>query len=272
MTHGCKPRFLDGPSGRLFSLHFSPVGKGLDQVVIHVPAFSEEMNKARRMVALQARSLATLGYHVLLFDLFGTGDSEGDFSDASWEAWLQDLAFLWHWAEENDFGSVSLWGLRMGCLLGSDFLVRYNKKAPFLLFWQPSVSGKTLLNQFLRLRIASAMIGDGPKESTKSLIESLEKRDHVEVAGYNLGPDLALPMMQSRLESLSAANFDALFWLELSNLPNAALLPASLRTLKHLEAQNPAVTPKALKGTAFWSTQEITEAQTLISETETLLC
>ena len=271
MSAECEPQFLDGPSGPLFSMYFPPAGRSRNHLIIHLPAFSEEMNKSRRMVALQARSLASLGYHVLVFDLFGTGDSAGEFADATWEAWLQDLAFVWDWAEQKDHATISLWGLRMGCLLGLDFLARHRKKVPYLLFWQPPANGQTLLTSFLRLRVASAMIGEGPRESTKMLMDTLAQGGHIEVAGYSLGPDLALPISRIRLENLPPAAFDALFWLELSNLPKVDLLPASLRALDQLKAKNAVVLSRALKGTAFWSTQEITEARVIIEETENLL-
>ena len=49
------------------------------------------MNKARRQAAIQARALASDGFSVLVPDLFGTGDSDGELRDARWETWLDDL-------------------------------------------------------------------------------------------------------------------------------------------------------------------------------------
>jgi predicted acyl esterase len=37
--------------------------------ILHIPAFAEEMNKSRRMVALQAQAFAKNGYAVLVLDL-----------------------------------------------------------------------------------------------------------------------------------------------------------------------------------------------------------
>src|SRR3546814_1526626 len=56
-----------------------------------------EMNRSRRMAALQARALAALGIDVLLLDLFGTGDSAGDFRDARWEIWREDAMAAVAW-------------------------------------------------------------------------------------------------------------------------------------------------------------------------------
>ena len=76
-----EPFFLDRASGSLFAIHHR-AGAAPCGTVLFIPPFAEEMNRARRMVALQARDLAAAGWDVLQLDLFGTGDSQGDFGDA----------------------------------------------------------------------------------------------------------------------------------------------------------------------------------------------
>src|SRR3546814_14690353 len=90
--------FIDGPAWRLFAIHHAAAphcrqGLGL----VYLPPFAEEMNRSRRMAALQARALAALGIDVLLLDLFGTGDSAGDFRDARWEIWREDAMAAVAW-------------------------------------------------------------------------------------------------------------------------------------------------------------------------------
>ena len=85
--------FLESARGRhLAVLHSPPAGVPPRTAILHVQAFAEEMNKARRMVALQSRALAGDGHAVLVLDLTGCGDASGDFGDATWEAWLADVA------------------------------------------------------------------------------------------------------------------------------------------------------------------------------------
>ena len=91
-----RPFFLQRGSRQLFCLHYAPAGASRGAVV-HVPAFAEEMNKSRRMASLQARALAAQGWHVLQLDLLGTGDSEGDFGDATWADWMDDVAEARRW-------------------------------------------------------------------------------------------------------------------------------------------------------------------------------
>ncbi|RLA42511.1 MAG: hypothetical protein DRQ97_13905 [Gammaproteobacteria bacterium] len=77
------------------------------------------MNKARPMVNRQARLLAEQGYCVVVPDLYGTGDSSGDFGEADWARWCDDITATLHWIKSSGGQSVCLWGLRLGCLLAS---------------------------------------------------------------------------------------------------------------------------------------------------------
>ena len=94
-------------------------------LVLYIHPFAEEMNKARRMAALQARALAQGGYSVLQIDLSGCGDSSGDFGDATWKGWVNDVVQGCHWlrgqsniqSAASDNVPLWLWGLRAGCLL-----------------------------------------------------------------------------------------------------------------------------------------------------------
>src|SRR5689334_9630124 len=75
---------------RLFAVHWPAAAPSLRQAVLVLPPFAEELNKCRPMLAAQARALAAAGLDVLLVDLFGTGDSDGEFVEARWERWQQD--------------------------------------------------------------------------------------------------------------------------------------------------------------------------------------
>ncbi|HEX6736185.1 MAG TPA: hydrolase 2, exosortase A system-associated, partial [Azonexus sp.] len=86
-----QPDFLTVHGGQRFCL-FHPAQDGVAKgAVLYLHPFAEEMNKARRMAALQSRALAAAGYDVLQFDLLGCGDSSGDFADATWPAWREDV-------------------------------------------------------------------------------------------------------------------------------------------------------------------------------------
>ena len=46
-------------------------------------------------------------------DLFGCGDSEGDFGEADWQQWLADVVGAAAWLREQTGSAPSLWGLRV---------------------------------------------------------------------------------------------------------------------------------------------------------------
>lgn len=72
------------------------------------------MNKSRHLVHLQAAALAHQGYRVLVLDPYGTGDSEGDFSEATPHRWVADYNFLISLLVEQGVQHFVAWGLRAG--------------------------------------------------------------------------------------------------------------------------------------------------------------
>lgn len=267
-----QPIFLAGAAGPLFCLHFVPApGKTPRGALLYLPPFAEEANRSRRMAVLQARRLAAQGWAVLLLDPFGTGDSAGSFHEARWELWLEDAerAATWlatTWPEI----SVTLWGLRLGALLAANLAARDSDRFSRLLFWQPLLRGDQFITQFLRLRVAAAMAA-GEKESGQELRARLEAGEILEVAGYELPPDLVTVVSGLRLEALlPALQGCAIDWLELNTAGSEPVLaPSSRRLLESLPASGgPRLTCLAVSGEPFWTIQEITLAPKLLDATD----
>ena len=103
--------FLPSPRGRLFAVLRAPTA-GVRGAIVHLPAFADEMNKARSVVAHASRVLADAGWAVLHLDPLGCGDSEGDFADATWEGWVRDAQVGAAWMRQHYPGQLWLWGLR----------------------------------------------------------------------------------------------------------------------------------------------------------------
>jgi exosortase A-associated hydrolase 2 len=193
-TPRVEPFFFDATPGTRFSLyhppspHVEPRG-----AILYIHPFADEMNKTRRMAALQARAFAAMGFAVLQIDLFGCGDSCGDFNAGRWEIWKGDLALAADWLAERTSGlPLHLWGVRLGGLLALDFASR--TRADSLILWQPFMSGRRCINEFLRLRLASqpeASPGAGPR-STSALRALLAVHGAIEVAGY----EVAIPLVK----------------------------------------------------------------------------
>ena len=199
--------FLQSSGGRRFCILHEPAGSGaVAGAMLYVHPFAEEMNKARRMAALQARALAAAGWTVLQVDLAGCGDSEGEFGEASWDRWVADVRDAAGWLRERSGHDPWLWGLRAGCLVAAEAAAGMGS-VPGLLFWQPVLSGKQFLQQFLRLKIASQILGsaDAARVDTRELRERLLRGDSVEVAGYELSPALAAGLEAADLAPIPGA-------------------------------------------------------------------
>jgi len=284
--------FLAARPGQRFCLHHAPADGVPRGLVLYLHPWAEEMNKSRRMAALQARAMAESGYAVLQIDLHGCGDSSDTWAEASWDGWVDDAlqALAWlqvRWPDGNRL-PLWLWGLRAGCLLASQVAARLDQSCQ-LLFWQPATSGKLLLQQFLRLKAAADLQGDA-KSILAAVRAGLAAGQPQDVAGYVLSPALAhgleqavlappkrlpLPLPPPPSPPLPAplppsttadepSDRGRVVWLEVSTRDDAGLLPASQAALAAWTAAGFAVQAAVVNGPAFWQTQEIEDAPALL--------
>lgn len=269
--------FLPARQGRRYTLIHAPQGTAVRGLVVHAPAFAEEMNKSRRMVAMQSRALAAAGYAVIRSDLFGCGDSSGDFADATWAGWVDDLHLAAATIRQRHPGvPLWWWGQRAGCLLAHQAALGRpdgDDDAPRLLLWQPPASGKLLLQQFLRLRAAAEMAGGDAKAAMESVKRELAAGRAVDIAGYALPAAVASGLEQATLAPPAGGPAKAtLLWLEVSSGAEAPqLLPASLPRIEAWRAAGHAVHTRAVAGPSFWQTTEIEDAPALVDATLALL-
>ena len=260
--------FLPASPGQRFCLFHPPAGaSGTRGAIVYIHPFAEELNRTRRMAALQARAFAEAGYAVLQIDLFGCGDSSGEFGEATWAHWLDDVVLACDWLRQRVSAPLWLWGLRAGCLLACAATARLTEPCRLLL-WQPVGSGKLALQQFLRLKIAGQLLDGKDRGSTTTLRQTLVDGQALEVAGYLVSPGLADGLEQAELAP--ASHVSRIEWLELSSAGDrqaADLSPAASATLSRWQAQGLTVRGTAVSGPAFWQTAEIEECPALIEAT-----
>lgn len=258
----------DHPAGQRMAVYRAPMGKPLG-AVLHVHAFAEELNKSRRMVALTARALSDAGYAVLQVDLHGCGDSSGEFVDSSLGQWLDDITVAANWLQQRHGGALWLWGARAGCLMAAR-AASHIVGPKRLLFWQPQASGKLVLQQFLRLKMASQLQQGASKGVTDALRGDLDAGQAVEVAGYRLGPVMARDLEGITLLPPPCTGLgDRVVWLETTSREPASLLPSAASPLSQWRAAGYAVQAAAVAGPPFWQTLEIEEAPALVEATVT---
>jgi exosortase A-associated hydrolase 2 len=258
--------FLPVEGGFRYCLYHAPAGD-CRGALVYVHPFAEEMNKSRRMAALQARALAALGVGVLQIDLHGCGDSTGEFADARWDSWKQDIAQARAWLGQRLGRPTGLWGLRVGALLALDYAYAAAEPVERLLLWQPVTGGSAVLAQFLRLRVAAGLMQDGASNGgTKVLRAELAAGKTLEIAGYDLAPALAAAIepLDANVLAPRGCRID---WLEVTSAPDRPLPPAASRVASSWRAQGIDFGVRLVQAEPFWTTQEITECPALLDAT-----
>lgn len=264
-----EPFFLDTALGKRFCLYHPPIG-GMQQsqAFIYLHPFAEEMNKSRRMAALQAKAFAAAGLGVLQIDLYGCGDSEGDFGDATWEIWKDDVACARQWLIQKGFRSIHFWGLRLGALLALDYVREAEIDSAKFVLWQPVVNGKLFLTQFLRLKLVSGLISDDIDKVSNVQVfrEKLAAGELLEVAGYMLSPTLAATIDTLKLSQLITKNSE-IYWFEIMPDVERGLPTACVSVVDTWNQSNIFSKVVCISGLPFWATQEISECPELLTAT-----
>ena len=260
-----EPSFIDGRAGRLFTLAYPGVSGNCRDALVVVPAFAEEMNKSRRQVALMARALQARNVTTFVPDLRGTGDSDGDFSDASVCAWRDDLRAVFDHVQAASFDRISVLAVRGGALLALDLLNHTDIEIKRTVMWQPVTVGKTMVSQFLRLKAAASLTGSGDGASVGDLRKTLQDDQSVEVAGYTLSPKLVRELDALNLRQWPLPN--ELHWFCVGE-QDAPPLPASSGVIQALSERQVVTHYRSVAGEPFWSTAEIALAPALIEVTE----
>ena len=246
--------FHEGPAGPLYCAGFLHDAAAAERrrFIILAP-FGEEMNKSRHVLAALCRVLGAAGHDVLLPDLYGTGDSAGDFGDASIDTWRADIdSVIERIAANRD---VELIGLRFGALLAADALRRHRVRSLTLI--HPLAQGQQQMNQLLRLRLAAGLIGPRSGETAAGLREQLSSGESLEIAGYRISPAMAKGLGSLSLEQIDIRPPIAVNWLELVVDSERPLMPVSQRIIDRWRTEGIDVTTQTLVCDSFWATQEI---------------
>ncbi len=254
-----KVGFISSNKQHLF--YILHVAANSSNVILYIPPFAEELNKSRAMVSSAAKLFAQNGQSVLLLDLFGCGDSEGNIEQITWQQWQQNITDAIVWLQQQGYQNIALWGLRLGCLLIADYLKQTQQQFSAILFWQPVSKGRMYIKQFVRLRIAAGVLKEHP-ESIKDLRKIIDQRGKIEIMGYLLQQTLINAIEKTEI---SAINHQKIGWFEVSSSETAkgieALLPATQKRLETWNQSN--LIMQNIQGEPFWQTIEITKTPEL---------
>lgn len=257
--------------GERFCIRHAAQGE-VQAFVLYIHPFAEELNRSRRMAALQARRLAATGFEVWQLDLFGCGDSPGDFGAAAWDAWLDDVRVAAQRLTERAAGKpVWLWGLRLGCILAAQAAETLDGPLNFLL-WQPLLSGQAQLQQLLRLVSAGELLARQNAGEAALMRQRVAQGEAVEIGGYAIGAPLLQGLKQARLKAPASATRGRTVWLEVTN-PDAvaSMSPVVIQACQGWIEAGTALQYQKVVGPAFWQLAECEDANDLLDATVSAL-
>ena len=181
--------FFDAGPHRLFAaLHPVHASARRDTGVLLVHPFMEERQDSHPVLKNLALDLAAQGFSALRFDLYGHGDSAGEWSEATVDHWLEDIANATALLKrETGASKVALMGLRFGATLAG---LSARALAPeHLVLWQPVSKGAAYGTDLLRANIAAEMVlHKRAGVSREVLIERLGKGENINLFGYEFSP------------------------------------------------------------------------------------
>jgi pimeloyl-ACP methyl ester carboxylesterase len=164
-------------------------------VVLCYP-MGHEYIRTHRLYRQLSERLASVGFHVLRFDYYGTGDSEGDFEGINLERYVRDAGAAIHvLRERGHVEHVHMAGLRVGATVAALAGSHYGALVGVVL-WDPVIVGRAFLEEAIELHNEISRYSTARRPRT-------EDRDpaSLELVGFP-GPPAMLDDLQ-RLDLLS---------------------------------------------------------------------
>lgn len=230
--------FLPGPHGALACRRWP--GQSRCRPVLLLAPLHEELNRSRLQLRLIGDHLQAHGHEVLLGDLSGTGDSDGEFGEATLSRWRADIDTLLAHMQSRHERPPTVVGLRGGALLipagASHWIAGF-----------PLASGRAQIQQWLRQRLYVGRFKG--EDIDRDRLLALWREQGIEIAGYALSPALLAELEAARLPKPAQAGGHAhvIEWQQ----PHAS--PPFAR-----DVATGALGWQTLSGPAFWQTPETT--------------
>jgi len=169
------PLYFGTAGHQLFGGYDPPRGTDRRQGVVLAYPLGQEYIRSHQTLRHLAKLVAAQGRHVLRFDYFGTGDSDGEGSDVTFPRCVETLgAAIDELHDMADIKEVALIGLRFGALVAAAATAGA-RSVSRLVLWDP-VDGTSYARELLDGN-ASTMSYPLEREGfpvTKSLVDGLQ--------------------------------------------------------------------------------------------------
>jgi exosortase A-associated hydrolase 2 len=220
------PLFFGHGARRMFGV-YTPASAGTTtqpRAVVLCHPWGQEYLRAHRSMAQLAVMLSDAGFHVMRFDYFGTGDSNGDMKEADVEGWIDDvMAAIQEIQDTTGAERVRLIGLRLGASLAAMAAARHPDEVEALVLWDPVISGGSYLQELLATEAWTA------HGTVGAPVRSARDGGGHEVLGFPLTAELAEGIRRVELAPLVSRLTARVLTLATTPLPAAHQLCRALQ-------------------------------------------
>jgi pimeloyl-ACP methyl ester carboxylesterase len=141
--------FFGKSDRRLFGIYDAAEPSAQSHAAILCYPAATEYTYAHRTMRQLALRLASVGFHVLRFDYYGTGDSAGESTDIDLDGWQADLeTAIEELTEITGLTKLTLIGMRLGAVVAASVAIRLGNRVERLVLWDPVLCGPEYLNNF----------------------------------------------------------------------------------------------------------------------------
>jgi len=179
---GYRSEFRQVGEHRLFVAEHLPAQRR--GAVLLISPFLEEMLFCRRVLRHLAIALASDGWHVMRFDRYGEGDSEGELANADVAGALADIDVLAKQLADAGEGPVVAVGWRWGANLAVSAASSFDGVVAV----EPMETGEDYMQQLLRQNLTSQMAAWGKVRVNRDQLLALSaQRQTINIQGFELG-------------------------------------------------------------------------------------
>ena len=258
-----KALFIEGDvrlSGFLF-LPESDIRKTIGFVVIH--PFAEEKKSSHRTLVELSRELYKKGFPVLMFDLRGCGDSEGNFVSAQLSDWIRDIDKAMNILKiHTQLHKVGIIGLRLGAYLSLCY-ASLNPSISEYIWIEPVLKPVDYLRKTLRHKLMKELCTEGRITSTRDdLLQNLQQNSSIDFDGYEIGSGLYHDFVTEQEKKIIED--------KLKNITEGLVVSVSMngketKTIQEIRTLKPELNYETVQMELFWNKVEDVDNEKLIS-------
>lgn len=176
-------------------LHLHKPEKGNGKAFVFLNPFFDEKKRVQKFYATTARELGKIGFTVIRFDYYATGDSSGELFEMDYIHCMDDISnVIDYLVTEQKLSYISFLGIRMGASLACDF-AKKDERIKELYLIDPVLEGKKfLLEQRIR------------RKAFHKLNKMLEVPGTVEINGESYEDHQGFLLSDSLIENINKVN------------------------------------------------------------------